>query len=80
MVAMHNPFTKTITWVADDRVDEYKAAGFVPVADLEKPEVEVEEPTEEPKEEPVEAEPSEEIEEPKVEKESKKSTGKKAKK
>lgn len=80
MVEMLNPFTKTITWVADDRVEEYKAAGFVPVADLEKPKAEVEETIEEPKEEPIEAEPSEEIEEPKVEKETKKSTGKKAKK
>lgn len=25
-------------WVADDRVDEYKAAGHIPVADRQKPE------------------------------------------
>ncbi len=30
-------------WVADDRVDEYKAAGNVLAADLEKPKVEVDE-------------------------------------
>ena len=30
-------------WVADDRVDEYKAAGHTLAADLEKPEVEVDE-------------------------------------
>ena len=43
MVRMINGFTKTEMWVADDRVDEYKAAGNVLAADLEKPEVEVNE-------------------------------------
>ena len=41
MIEFFNPFTKTTFGVADDRVDEYKAAGFTPVADLEKPKVEV---------------------------------------
>ena len=41
MIEFFNPFTKTTCWVADDRVDEYKAAGFIPVANLEKPKVEV---------------------------------------
>lgn len=43
MVRMINGFTKTEMWVADDRVDEYKAAGNVLAADLEKPKVEVDE-------------------------------------
>ena len=30
MVEFFNPFTKTSFWVADDRVDEYKAAGYMP--------------------------------------------------
>ena len=53
MIEFFNPFTKTTFGVADDRVDEYKAAGFMPVANLEKPKVEVkkvEAPEEEPKE------------------------------
>lgn len=37
MIAFFNHFTGTTFWVADDRADEYKAAGFAPVADLEKP-------------------------------------------
>ena len=37
MTEFLNPFTGTTCWVADDRVDEYKAAGFTPVANLEKP-------------------------------------------
>ena len=41
MIEFLNPFTKTTCWVADDRVDEYKAAGFIPVANLEKPKAEV---------------------------------------
>ena len=41
MIEFFNPFTKTTFGVADDRVDEYKAAGFIPVANLEKPKVEV---------------------------------------
>ena len=49
MVKFINPYTKTEFWVADDRVDEYKAAGFPLAAnDSEKPKVEVKE---EPKEE-----------------------------
>lgn len=43
MIRMINVFTKTEMWVADDRVDEYKAAGHTLAADLEKPEVEVDE-------------------------------------
>lgn len=43
MFRMINVFTKTEMWVADDRVDEYKAAGHTLAADLEKPEVEVDE-------------------------------------
>ena len=43
MVRMINKFTKTEMWVADDRVDEYKAAGNVLAADLEKPKVEANE-------------------------------------
>ena len=52
MIEFFNPFTKTTFGVADDRVDEYKAAGFTPVANLEKPKVEVKkvEAPEEPKE------------------------------
>ena len=53
MIEFLNPFTKTTCWVADDRVDEYKAAGYTPVANLEKPKVEVKKvvtPKEEPKE------------------------------
>ena len=41
MIEFFNPFTKTTFGVADDRVDEYKAAGFTPVANLEKPKAEV---------------------------------------
>lgn len=48
MVEFINPFTKTSFWVADDRVDEYKAAGFSPVANLEKPKVKTEKTEEEP--------------------------------
>lgn len=55
MIEFFNPFTKTTFGVADDRVDEYKAAGFTPVANLEKPKVEVKK---------VEA-PKVEVEEPK---------------
>ena len=53
MIEFLNPFTKTTCWVADDRVDEYKAAGYTPVANLEKPKVEVKK-VETPKEEPKE--------------------------
>lgn len=38
-----NPYTKTRFLVADDRIEEYKAAGFSPVADSEEPEIVVEE-------------------------------------
>ena len=48
MIEFINPYTKTAFLVADDRVDEYKAAGFPLAADTEKPKVEVIE--EEPKE------------------------------
>ena len=48
MVEFINPFTSTSFWVADDRVDEYKAAGFSPVANLEKPKVKAEKTEEEP--------------------------------
>ena len=53
MVKFINPYTKTEFLVADDRVDEYKAAGFPLAAnDSEKPKVEVKgETKEEPKEE-----------------------------
>lgn len=56
MIEFFNHFTGTKFWVADDRVDEYKAAGFSPVADLEKPKKvevkKVEEVPEPQKEEP----------------------------
>ena len=56
MIEFINPFTGTTFWVADDRVDEYKAAGYSPVANLEKPKVEAK---------PVKAEkPSETVEAP----------------
>ena len=59
MIEFLNPFTKTTFWVADDRVDEYKAAGYTPVANLEKPKVEVKK-VEAPKiEEPKEEAPKE---------------------
>lgn len=48
MVEFFNSFTKTSFWVADDRVDEYKAAGYMPVANLEKPKVKAEKTEEEP--------------------------------
>ena len=41
MVKMINVFTRTEFWVADDRVEEYKAAGHTLAADLEKPKSEV---------------------------------------
>lgn len=47
MVEFINPFTKTSFWVADDRVDEYKAAGYPLAANLEKPKVEAEKTEEE---------------------------------
>lgn len=62
MVKMINGFTKTEMWVADDRVDEYKAAGHRLAAKSEKPTVK-----DEPKAE------AEEIKEPEV-KETKKAT------
>ena len=48
MVEFFNPFTKTSFWVADDRVDEYKAAGYPLAANLEKPKVEAKKTEEEP--------------------------------
>ena len=62
MMKMINGFTGTEMWVADDRVDEYKAAGHRLAADSEKPTVK-----DEPKAE------AEEIKEPEV-KETKKAT------
>lgn len=43
MVEMVNFLTKTQMWVADDRVEEYKAAGHVLAADPGKTTAEVEE-------------------------------------
>lgn len=40
MIRMINGFTHTEMWVADDRVDEYKAAGHTLAAESEKPTVE----------------------------------------
>jgi len=73
-----NPYTKTSFFVADDRVEEYKAAGFSLAASSEEAKTEVEEPK---TEEVIEAEPEEITEEEKPEevKEPKKAT-KKAKK
>ena len=62
MMKMINGFTGTEMWVADDRVDEYKAAGHKLAADSGKPTVK-----DEPKAE------AEEIKEPEV-KETKKAT------
>ena len=56
MVQMINGWTHTTMWVAEDRVDEYKAAGHILAADrpVGKPEVVApEEPKEEPKKAPV---------------------------
>lgn len=55
MMKMINGFTGTEMWVADDRVDEYKAAGHRLAAESEKPTVK-----DEPKAE------AEEIKEPEV--------------
>jgi len=55
-----NPFTKTSFFVADDRVEEYKAAGYPLAASSEEAEIEVEEPK---TEEVIEAEPEEITEE-----------------
>lgn len=55
MMKMINGFTGTEMWVADDRVEEYKAAGHKLAADSEKPTVK-----DEPKAE------AEEIKEPEV--------------
>ena len=38
MKKLINGLTGTVMWVADDRVEEYKAAGHVPAEDAEKPE------------------------------------------
>ena len=54
-----NPFTKTSFFVADDRVEEYKAAGYPLAASSEEAKTEVEEP----KTEVIEAEPEEITEE-----------------
>ena len=61
-----NPFTKTSFFVADDRVEEYKAAGFPLAASSEEAKIEVEEPkteAEEITEEVIEEEKPEEVEE-----------------
>ena len=60
MIEFLNPFTGTTFLVADDRVDEYKAAGYSPAANLEKPKVEVKK-VEAPKEEPKKVEEPKEI-------------------
>ena len=60
MVRMINCFTGAEFWVADDRVDEYKAAGHKLAADLEKPkseEKQVEKPEVAPVQLKEEAEP-----------------------
>lgn len=59
-----NPFTKTSFFVADDRVEEYKAAGYPLAASSEEAKTEVEEPK---TEEVIEVEPEEVIEEEKPE-------------
>ena len=63
MVRMINAFTKTEMWVADDRINEYKAAGHILPSDSEKPTVE-----EKPEQEQVEGIEVEEtqVEEPEV--------------
>lgn len=43
MTEFINPYTKTRFSVTDDRIEEYKAAGFPLAADSEKPKNEVEE-------------------------------------
>lgn len=63
MVRMINAFTKTEMWVADDRVNEYKAAGHILPSDSEKPTVE-EKPEQEQVEE-IEVEETQ-VEEPEV--------------
>ena len=72
MVRMINAFTKTDMWVADDRVNEYKAAGHILPSDSEKPTVE-EKPEQEQVEEP-------EVKEVKETKKGTKTTKTKAKK
>lgn len=57
MTEFFNPITKTSFFVADDRVEEYKAAGFPLAASSEEAEIEVEAPkTEEVIEEIAEVE------------------------
>lgn len=63
MVRMINAFTKTDMWVADDRVNEYKAAGHTLPSDSEKPTVE--EKPEQDKVEEIEVEETQ-VEEPEV--------------
>lgn len=85
MKEFFNPMTKTSFFVADDRVEEYKAAGYPLAATSEEAEIEVEEPKteevievepEEVTEEVIEEEKPEEVEEVK----SPKKASKKAKK
>lgn len=73
MVRMINCFTGTEFWVADDRVDEYKAAGHKLAADLEEPKSEAKQ-AEKPEVAPVQLEEKEEpeIEAPKKTKKTKK--------
>ena len=47
MTRMINGITNTEMWVADDRVEEYKAAGHILPSDSEKPTVKVEAKVEE---------------------------------
>ncbi len=58
-----NPYTKTSFFVADDRVEEYKAAGYPLAASSEEAKTEVEEPKTEAEE--ITEEVIEEVEEPK---------------
>lgn len=72
MMKMINGFTGTEMWVADDRVDEYKAAGHRLAAESEKPTVK-----DEPKAEAEEIKESEVKETKKATKTTKASTKKK---
>ena len=55
MTRMINGITNTEMWVADDRVEEYKAAGHILPSDSEKPTVKVEAKVEEKVKEPKKA-------------------------
>lgn len=45
MIEFINRMTGTRMWVADDRVEEYKAAGHAPAADIVEPEEKPTKPT-----------------------------------